>query len=62
MAERVRTAVDRVVSTWSATSAEFGYDRATRAVLVGHMKRIPLLRGDSRTDSASARADLPQSL
>jgi len=48
MAERVRTAVDRVVSTWSATSAEFGYDRATRAVLVGHMKRIPLLCGDSR--------------
>ncbi|WP_295583672.1 type II toxin-antitoxin system HipA family toxin [uncultured Lamprocystis sp.] len=48
IAERVRTAVDRVVSTWSATSAEFGYDRATRAILVGHMKRIPLLRGDSR--------------
>ncbi len=48
LAERVRTAVGRVVDAWNATGAEFGYDRATRAVLVGHMKRIPLLRGDSR--------------
>jgi hypothetical protein len=44
MADHARAAVASIVDVWNDSGADFGDDRATREIIAGHMKRVPLLR------------------
>lgn len=44
MADHTRAAVESIVDVWNDSGAAPGYDRATREIIAGHMKRVPLLR------------------